>query len=181
MGLMVLAVGAGLTWAWAKSGVFRPVSLGSTWLLITGIVLQFLALFVLDTIAASGLVLSQILLALFAWLNRGQPGFAILGIGLVLNLLVIVANGGLMPITPEMVARLNPNAIFQVGERFGASKDIVLPLEATHFWWLSDRFFLSTGITRFAFSIGDVLIAAGAFWAVQSLADSKPQKKELVT
>jgi hypothetical protein len=91
-----------------------------------------------------------------------------LGLGLTLNLLVISLNGGLMPISPEMVGRfeLRPDS-WEIGSRLGSGKDIVLPIAETRLWILSDRFFLpmpSWAAYPVAFSLGDVLIAIGAFW-----------------
>jgi hypothetical protein len=42
------------------------------------------------------------LLASIAWLNRRQPGMAVLGAGLLLNFVVIAVNGG-MPVLPTAV------------------------------------------------------------------------------
>jgi hypothetical protein len=128
--------------------------------------------------AAVVLVGSQIALLVFAWANRRLPAFWLLGIGLLLNLVVIIANGGLMPITPETVAHLTkaePGLIWQVGERLGTGKDIVLNAEATRLWFLSDRFLLLPDGFGYqvAFSIGDVLIAAGALWLLFSPQDRK--------
>jgi hypothetical protein len=122
-----------------------------------------------DDLAALILVGTQLILVGFVWVNRGLPGFWFLGLGLALNLLVIALNGGFMPISPEMVFRLAPEASpgsWQVGERLGSTKDIVLPAAGTHLEWLSDRFLLNWGSTtdRVAFSLGDVMIAFGAFW-----------------
>jgi len=119
--------------------------------------------------AATALIGSQLILLAFAWINRTQPGLWLLGIGLVMNLAVIVLNGGLMPIPPEAVAHLakaNPELVWQVGERLGTGKDIVLNAEATKLWFLADRFILLPENLGYqvAFSSGDVLIAAGAFW-----------------
>jgi len=124
-------------------------------------------------LAAVALVGSQFALLLFAWANRTQPAFWLLGIGLLLNLVVIVANGGLMPITPETVAHLTkaePGLVWQVGERLGTGKDIVLNAEATRLWFLSDRFLLlPDGLGyQVAYSLGDVVIALGAFWLLFS-------------
>jgi hypothetical protein len=75
-----------------------------------------------------------------------------------------------MPITPARVEALIPNApegFWTVGERLGIGKDIVLPVEETRMWWLSDRFLLPAWFPyRVAFSLGDVFIFLGAFWSL---------------
>ena len=47
------------------------------------------------------LLLSYLALLVMVWMNRRLPGMALLGLGLLLNLVVILANGGYMPIAPE--------------------------------------------------------------------------------
>jgi hypothetical protein len=44
-----------------------------------------------------------------AWLNRRQPGMALIGAGLALNALVILANGG-MPVSAQAVAAISGGA-----------------------------------------------------------------------
>jgi hypothetical protein len=88
-----------------------------------------------------------------------------------------------MPLSPEMASRLIPEIppeAWVSGSRFGNSKDIILPLEATSLWSLSDRFFLSIGnLYRMAFSIGDVLLAGGALWWLWSLGGPNQDNQEL--
>jgi hypothetical protein len=132
-----------------------------------------------DTAIPLILVGSQALLLVFALGNIRQPGFPLLGTGLALNLIVILANGGWMPVSPETVARIAPDAspgAWEVGRRLGNSKDLVMPAATTRLWLLSDRFaFPGWFPIQVAFSIGDVLIAAGAFWFLFSLgAPGKP-------
>lgn len=86
-----------------------------------------------------------------------------------------------MPISPETVMRLMPNASpgsWSIGARLGVTKDLVLPETKTIFAFLSDRFILPNwfnsapnGNAIAAFSIGDVVISIGAFGVLWSLGD----------
>jgi len=127
-----------------------------------------------DFWASLALISSQIGLLLFAMANVSRPGFPLLALGLASNLLVILVNGGWMPISPEMVQRVLPHVspdVWQIGVRLGTGKDIVLPVAQTHLWVLSDIFFLDYGWNRAAFSPGDVLVALGVIRALWALAD----------
>jgi hypothetical protein len=87
--------------------------------------------------------------------------------GLILNLSVMLANGGFMPISPQTAERLvGEERIFSYehGQRIGY-KDVLLPSNETRLETLSDRFLPPEAFPyQVAFSLGDVFIAFGAFW-----------------
>lgn len=172
---LLLGYAAGLVRAWLMRHPFRLPKIRWMWLVSVAIIPQILAFYLPATghlfskeAASVALVGSQIGLCLFVWMNRRTPAFWILGLGLVLNLTVILANGGLMPVSPETIMWLMPDLpaeSWQIGERFGRSKDIVLLPSQTVFPWLSDRFVTPTWYPQSAaFSLGDVVIALGAFY-----------------
>ena len=120
-----------------------------------------------DWLASIVLLMSLILFSAFAWQNRHLPGMPILLAGLALNLIVIVANGGWMPISPQTASQLtgaNVLELTSMGSRFG-QKDVLLLVQNIHFEFLSDRFLLPNWIPyKVAFSLGDILIGLGIFW-----------------
>jgi hypothetical protein len=132
--------------------------------------------------ATVALVSSQFLLLAFALTNLKRPPFWALGLGLMSNFSVIILNGGLMPIQPEVVQKLIPGpsaGLWEVGKRLLTTKDFVLPLTATRLWFLDDRFILPDWMHYpVAFSIGDIFIALGAFWLLWSLGGPDNKKKE---
>lgn len=177
--ILLLAVIAGLLAgvirAWIGNRIFQPVQLSHTWLVIIAFLLQWLAFYLPNTqnaiptwMAAAILITSLILLLLFIFFNINQPGFLVMGLGLTLNLIVIITNGGLMPISPDNAFRLAPHIpveAWQPGSRFGHSKDIIITVRDTHFWWLSDRFLSPNWLHyRFVYSLGDVFVGIGTFW-----------------
>jgi hypothetical protein len=119
-------------------------------------------------IVSTALVLSQLLLLVFVSLNRRYLAFWIMGAGLLMNLVAILANGGLMPISLETLHRLVPSVpaeTWTAGARLGYTKDIILAATDIRLSWLVDRFVVPDWYPqRVAFSLGDVLVASGAFW-----------------
>lgn len=149
------------------------------WLAPVGVVPQLLVVHfhsvakeIPDSIARWALAASFLILFAFTAYNWKIRPVRILGIGLLLNFLVMSLNGGFMPIRPDVVTYLYPNAPswhWHVNGRLGVTKDIVLLIEDTKLFWLSDYFTLPKWMSiRVAFSVGDVLIVIGALgllWA----------------
>ena len=116
-----------------------------------------------DTARRLLLVTSYLLLIAFVALNVRRPGIVVIGLGLLLNFAAIVANEGLMPITPEAVMRTGPlPQDAAIGDWLPGSKDILLAREDVRLWFLGDRLVWQDISFAFrAFSIGDIVIVAG--------------------
>jgi hypothetical protein len=178
---VIIGFTAGLARAIVGKRRFRAPNLHKFWILIVAFIPQFFAFrlpytrsLLPDRTIPFFLVGSQLLLIIFAAINLSVPGFWVLGLGLMLNFLVIVLNHGMMPISPETVNKLlppgAPPVLWVIGERYGVSKDIVLSKGDTWLWFLSDMFVLPIQNNyRVAFSLGDLLMALGAIWLLWSL------------
>jgi hypothetical protein len=169
--LLLYSICAGLVLGKAMGGhVSGLAQLPVRWapLAIAGLVLQ-LALFA-DPIASRvgslgpWLYVASTLAVLAALLrNVRLPGFWLIAVGAALNLLVILANGGFMPSSPDAWRALNGVAALPTTEYSNST----LETARTLFAFLGDNFVLPRPIP-FAnvFSIGDVLIGLGAAWCV---------------
>lgn len=148
----------------------RPARLGGVHIewagaAIVGLLLQ-VVLFsapVADLVGQAGppLYVGSTLLVLAALLrNARQPGFWLVALGGCLNAIVILANGGFMPVAPTALAalgRLAPEAYSNVAT---ASSTTVLA-------WLGDVFVVPPPIPfANAVSLGDILIGLGGAWFI---------------
>ena len=107
---------------------------------------------------------SYVLLLTFVVLNRRRVGILVIGVGMLLNFVVIVANGGLMPIAPATMERagLEDELVeLELGDSVPQTKNVLLDEGDTHLELLSDRItWGSTGPVP-VFSIGDAVIGIG--------------------
>ena len=178
---------AGLIRCWIGKRVYRFYDLHYPGLVLVAFIPQFFAFFlpatrslISDQLASILLISSQVLLLIFSLLNFKKPGFWPITAGFLANFLVIILNGGLMPISPETVKLLAPNApegTWQIGQRLGVGKDIVLNSTTTVLPFLSDRFATPQWLNYpAAFSFGDILISIGVIWLLWSLGGPQKQK-----
>jgi hypothetical protein len=171
---LLLGLLAGWGWSLWRRRPYAAPELKHVWLVPVALLPQVLVAYVpavagVTTLSAASAALpfSLLVFLVFVWLNRSLPGMPILMVGLVLNLLVISANGGWMPISPQTASHLPGGAEARelpAGTRFG-EKDILLDTASTRLEFLADRFLLPAWLHyATAFSAGDAFVAVGAFW-----------------
>lgn len=174
---MILAVALSTVFGVLRGG--RLANLGSVswrhpYLIIVGLVLQ-IAIFspwwpeIFDGPPTAILYLDALaLLLLAAILNSHHPGIKFLGVGLALNLLAIASNGGWMPVRLAAVHQAGLAPIAAALEVTGHYRHLI-PLEpGMVLWFLTDVLPVpGPGPQANVYSLGDLLVAAGAFWFVQ--------------
>ena len=107
-------------------------------------------------------IASYLLLIVFVFANIRRPSVALFGVGVLLNFLPIITNGGLMPITPETLLKTGdvPEDA-RIGEWVSDTKDVLLERDDTNLYFFSDRLTSDLSPSR-AFSIGDLVLIVGA-------------------
>lgn len=113
-------------------------------------------------------VLSYLFAAAFLIRNARLPGVWLIGSGTALNLLAIVANGGVMPAGR---AALEAAGVVQDAGQFANST----ALPAAKLLFLGDIFYVpdSVPLLDTVFSIGDVAIGLGAIVLIHSVSGSR--------
>lgn len=143
------------------------------WLLLAGLGLQA----AVDVAAARGLLgdasthgwllllASQVLVLGWVVANRHLPGTVLIALGLLLNAVVIGANGA-MPVSPEALAALGADpGVTPTGKHTLLSEGTRLP-------WLAD--ILALPPLRTIISVGDIVLAAGLIPLVHALMTHRP-------
>lgn len=188
--LLVMSGVAGLLVGWARGG--RVGNLGQlnlrfAWIVAIAAMVQigivFQALRASNPGLAGALLIgSYLAVLLVCWLNRAYRGLWLVGLGVLLNLLVVLPQGGLMPVTPEALHLAGRPAPSEVGGRLIISKDVVLPREVTPLWAISDRFVVPSGVPMAGvFSPGDVIIAGGLAIFLAGAMDSAAAEERRAT
>jgi Family of unknown function (DUF5317) len=157
---VVVALGLGLVLGGRLAGLAR-LELRAPWLFLVAIGVQLVAFpppflpWTTDENAATVLWLcSYGLLLVGAVLNARITGVPIVAVGMLLNLVAILANRGTMPVRPDAMRAAGAEYVTHANST--AAADPSLP-------WLVDRWAAPDWIPLAnVFSIGDVVIAIGA-------------------
>ena len=163
---VVAAVALGLLLG-GKVSRLAELHLRRWWLFFVAIALQVVAFPVGvlpwstdERVATTLWLASYALLIVAAVLNARIKGVPIVALGMCMNLVAIVANGGTMPVRPE--------AVLAAGDDYGTEANSTVMADA-HLSWLVDRWAAPDWIPLAnVFSIGDMVIAVGAVVIVLS-------------
>jgi uncharacterized protein DUF5317 len=106
LGLVFVACLISVPLARGRLSALADRELRHSWLALAGIGLQILIISVIsggpDGFHEAVHLASYALLGAFAWINRRIPGVPLIILGGLLNLVAIVANGGVMPADPDL-------------------------------------------------------------------------------
>jgi len=152
-----------------RIGNLASLRLRGLWLLLPPLLLQLL-IFPLGSrgpILSWGApywhTLSYVFLLSFVGVNWRYPELLVMGLGLFLNFLVIVANGGYMPASAEALRRAGLESVAHALETGTRQGNTMLMSSSTRLNFLGDWFYFPSWVPlSSAFSVGDVILGLGA-------------------
>ncbi|MFS0775265.1 DUF5317 domain-containing protein [Neobacillus sp. 3P2-tot-E-2] len=131
----------------------------------------------LGQLSGSIYIVVYIIGLIFLFLNRKNPGFILIFIGVFLNFIVMVLNGGRMPVSVEAAAVLDPGYIQALKESLYAKHAMLT--STTHLGFLGDVIPISDPYPRTQIiSIGDIIMNIGIFFFIQYLMVNHPLAKQ---
>lgn len=113
------------------------------------------------------------LLFAFVFVNRKLRPVWLIALGVLLNALVIFANGFRMPVTPVVADPVFSRFVARV--QSGELIEYVLVGWDAPLWFLGDTIPVTRVVPGIA-SVGDIVLAAGMFWLIQLF--MKPSRKK---
>jgi hypothetical protein len=175
----IYGVAIGLTLGWLRGGQLselRNLRLRLGWVVLPAALLQLLvvtdpwAIWREPGMAGLLLMISYAPFVAFIAANPRVPGLAVAGIGLALNLVVMLANGGLMPVSPQsqLAAGHPEDREIIVGARTSAGKGIILPASETRLAFLSDTIVMPPFPRPMIVSLGDLVMVGGLAYGVHA-------------
>jgi hypothetical protein len=161
IGLFYLAVLASVPLARGRLGALAGLHLRRPGLAVAAILMQIVIISLLPAgshdLHRAVHIGSYLLLGTFAWSNRRVVGVPIIALGGLLNFIAITANGGVMPASKSALAYAG---LADTPGQFASSTSVPDP----HLLFLGDVFAVpASWPVANVYSVGDVLIVAGAF------------------
>jgi hypothetical protein len=166
--LVALAIGLGYLLGGRLRG-FENLRINRWGLALVGLALQYVPAFAIGDVSASVtgpvmLALSYTFLVVFLISNRWIPGMPVMRIGLFLNLVVVLINGG-MPVNATAIEHVGGDPATLAAEappkHHRQTDDDVL-------WWLGDVIPVP-GPFGAVVSIGDVLLYGGMVYSITEI------------
>ena len=117
------------------------------------------------------------LLFIVLWYNRKHLGLWIIALGASLNALVMMVNGGRMPVSLEKLEKVDMPEFIELLKSGADNKHIVMS-ELTKLNFLADIFYIPgfLGKGAYVLSIGDYIVAVGLFVFVLEMINSSYKK-----
>lgn len=168
---IVAAVGLGLVTG-GKLDRLTRVEIRWWPVVLAAVALQFISVGTWTTEAVAGVpirqaafVVTHTLILAVAAANLGLDGFRAVVLGAAVNLVALLANGGLMPVSAEARVAAGHQAALDslaTGAMVLGSKGVVLPADQSNLWLLTDILVAPRPLPVTAiFSIGDLLVVLG--------------------
>lgn len=172
--ILLVVLGVSLVFALIRGGkISRFTDLNLRWrgVILIGFLIQVLIFsnfwqdrFDTRALTPSIYLVSMGLLVIALFVNYRIPGMALLTLGLCLNFVAILFNGGYMPASPDALALAGHPALL-AGH---ISNNSIVMGPDTQLFFLCDIFAIPKGfIFPNVFSIGDISIAIGSVYLVQ--------------
>jgi hypothetical protein len=154
---------------------FSNIRLKAGWIFPLLLLFQFLMFYIQErssfVAAASGFIYTAVYAVglIFLWLNRHNKGFWLIMTGVFLNFMVMLVNGGRMPVSLEAASVLDPIYLKMLQSGDAVTKHYLLD-SSTRLPFLGDIIPLSSPYPRTqAISIGDVVMNLGIFLYIQQV------------
>jgi Family of unknown function (DUF5317) len=155
----------------------RQVRVRRIWLILVALGLQVLVISVFphslpDLLSRLLHVVSYALAGFWLWTNRQVPWLWLLGLGGLCNLVAIGANGGIMPASATALRAAGRLSALHPGQFTNSAYQ-----PGAHLVFLGDIFSVPQGWPLAnVFSVGDVMIVAGAFLFLHTACRTAPTR-----
>ncbi|BES66782.1 hypothetical protein SANA_32210 [Gottschalkiaceae bacterium SANA] len=141
--IMISVVSLAVT-NWMRRSTYLPTILSLSFIEQITSVIYFLAFFIL---------------LVFVWINRNEKSLLLVGIGILLNMIVIFSNGAKMPVEPVLAQAFGLLDKISYLETHGF---YTLANSNTRFYYLADVI-KNPFLTSYIVSLGDFFISGGLF------------------